>query len=133
MRGVIDRFFSDSAVQHYAGSHGSDRRGKLEIYQTLSALLRALSGLRFDVLLSATNADGTGIVHMRASGVQTGPLLSLIPATGQAVAVPLYEVARLDAHGKFVEMWSSLDKFMMLDQCGVFQQLKKAFPTLAVS
>ena len=146
LRRVIDAFFADDCVQHYTGPHGGDRRGKAEIYVALSNTLHAYSSLKFAEILSAAGESvapggggggggprATGTVLYTVHAQQTGPLLSgLVPPSGRPVAVPLFEVARVGADGRFLESWSSLDKFMVFAQVGIFDSIKSQFPQLVV-
>ena len=147
LRRVIDAFFADDCVQHYTGPHGGDRRGKAEIYVALSNALHSFSAIKFAEVLGAAGESaslgggggggggprGTGTVLYTVHAQQTGPLLAgLVPPSGRPVAVPLFEVARVGADGKFVESWSSLDKFMVFAQVGIFDSLKAQFPQLVV-
>lgn len=132
VRAAVDAAYAEAAVQHGTGPRGSDVRGAAAIASVTAHLLRALRNVAFTEVFSAVNADGTGVVLFRATAAQDGPLLGLIPASGRDVAVPLYEVARVNAAGRIVESWSCMDKFGLLDQAGLFEKLKAQFPTLAV-
>lgn len=135
LRLVVDRFFTDDAVQHYTGPHGCDRRGKAEIYLALSGTLHSYSGIKFTEILSAADGGqpGVGTVLFTFSASNTGPMLSgMLPPSGRPVSVPVFEVARTIPDGRIVESWSSLDKFMALAQIGLFDVLKSEFPQLEV-
>ena len=132
---IVDRSFTDDAVQHYTGSHGCDRRGKAEIYMSLSATLRSYSGIKMTEVISAAESGqpGVGTVLFTFSATNTGPMLAgMLPPSGRPVSVPVFEVARTVADGRIVESWSSLDKFMALAQVGLFDVLKSQFPQLEV-
>lgn len=115
------------------GGSGNDLRGKEAILSNSLLLLKAFSGLKFTEVLSAGNEEsGVGVVLFQVVGSQTGSLMGIIPATGKTLNVPMYESVKIDAEGRFVEMWTSIDKFMLLDQIGVFGFLKSMFPSLTI-
>lgn len=115
------------------GGSGNDLRGKEAILANSLLLLKAFSGLKFTEVLSAGNEEtGVGVVLFQVVGSQSGSLMGIIPATGKTLNVPMYESVKLDGEGKFVEMWTSIDKFMLLDQIGVFGFLKSMFPSLTI-
>jgi hypothetical protein len=114
------------------GGTGEDLRGKDAILSNSLLLLKAFSGLKFTEVLSATNEEtGVGFVLYNVVGTQTGSLMGIIPATGKTLNVPLFETARVDAEGRFVELFTSIDKFLILGQIGVFQFLKTMFPAFS--
>jgi hypothetical protein len=102
VRAAVDAAYAEAAVQHGTGPRGSDVRGAAAIASVTAHLLRALRNVAFTEVFSAVNADGTGVVLFRATAAQDGPLLGLIPASGRDVAVPLYEVARVNAAASWV-------------------------------
>lgn len=115
------------------GGSGNDLRGKDAILANSLLLLKAFSGLKFSEVVSAGNDEtGVGMVLLQVVGSQTGSLMGIIPATGKTLNVPMYESVKLDGEGKFVEMWTSIDKFMLLEQIGVFGFLKSMFPSLTL-
>ena len=126
LRAVMTRFFTSTTVQHYTGgASGADSVGAPAIWSAMLPLLRAYPGAIFTEKAACWDeATGTAVLLMDCVGPQLGTLYGVIPAWGKTTCVPLWEAARVGPDGKFTEVWTCLDKFMLIDQIGAIDFMK---------
>lgn len=132
---VMGRYFSPATVWHWGGGGGADVVGRDNIWRAMLPLIKAYPGATFREVLTASGALAAGapagsttlapgergdvaFLLLEAVGAQNGSLYGVIPATGKTTCVPLFEAARMGADGKLAEVWTQLDKFMLIDQIG---------------
>ncbi len=80
----------------------------------------------FHVIVEDEIAEGDRVVQrMTARGTHQGELFGVSP-TGNAVCIPFIEINRVGLDGKFLEHWSAVDLFGLLQQLGALPRQLQA-------
>jgi SnoaL-like polyketide cyclase len=118
---VVDELISPEIVDHQFGLEGSGPGVIEKVKRSITELHGFLHGLRytFDEVVSVGD---TVWARCTAYGTHGGPLFGR-PASGRPVKINVLEVCRFK-NGQIVEHWGVPDRFAMLAQVGILDELR---------
>jgi predicted ester cyclase len=118
---VVDELISPEIVDHQFGLAGSGPGVIEKVKRAITDLHGFMHGLRytFDDVVSVGD---TVWARLTAEGTHGGPLFDR-PASGRPIKINVLEVCRFK-DGRIVEHWGVPDRFAMLAQVGILDELR---------
>jgi predicted ester cyclase len=118
--GVVDKLCAPDLVEHQFGLAGTGEEARTRLRAAIREVHAMMPDVVYTIEDSVTVGD-TVWVRARARGTATGSFFG--PPSGRPVDIALFEVARVK-DGLLVEHWGCPDRFALLAQTGVLDQLR---------
>ena len=124
---AVDRLYAQDAVVQDP-FYPEPLRGVKAIHEDNEIFFRALPEVQFEILTAIAEDDRSGVIEIRFSGQNTGPLATPqgeIPPTNKRVDLKGASFIRLDESGKIVEERRYYDTGTMMRQLGLMPEAAK--------
>ena len=119
---VVDQVCSLDLVEHQFGLAGTGARARENLKAAIRDVHRAVPDMSYTIE-DCAEQDDTIWVRVRVRGTATGPFLG--PPSNKPVDITVFDQARV-AGGLIVEHWGVPDRFALLAQTGLLDQLVPA-------
>lgn len=118
---VVDELCSPSLVEHQFGLSATGEQAREHVKAAIRDVHSAVPDIRFTIEDSAEQGDKIW-VRVRALGTATGPFFG--PPSNRPIDITVFDLARV-VDGQIVEHWGVPDRFALLAQTGLLDQLAR--------
>jgi predicted ester cyclase len=118
---LVDELISEDVVDHQVGTAGTG----LEVHRKVKWAIVDLKSWLPDLEYTFDDMHCVGDTvwaRLTARGTNLGSVFGK-PPTGRSIEITVMEVARIDEHGQMVEHWGVPDRYALLAQLGLLDNL----------